>query len=98
MRSRQISLVERFKGVLALGAISALCAAGGLGHPDTAHANAAHAAGRVQLQGGSARGALDAVTGNLDETAREVAERRSRAEGRGGRDARGREHLRDADD
>jgi hypothetical protein len=39
----------------------------------------------VHLHSAATRGALSSIAANLDESAREMAERRSRAEGRGGR-------------
>jgi hypothetical protein len=93
------SLTQRFKGALAVCAIFAVGASGaGASHAEASQAGDAHDAGSTQLQLGPAADALRVVSGNLDEAAREAAERMDRAEARGGREARGRELQSDEDD
>jgi hypothetical protein len=93
------SVTQRFKSTLAICAICAVGAAGaGASHAEASQAGHARDAGSAQLELGPAADALHVISGNLDEAAREMAERVDRAEARGGREARGREPRSDEDD
>jgi hypothetical protein len=98
MRPPSISLAQRFKWLLSIGAICAIGAAGAA----ASHAGASQPSGGLhrhgaELEPSPAGHAMSAIAGNLDESAREAAERTGRAEATGGREARGRE-LRGEDD
>ena len=98
MRPRSISIAQRFKRLLSICAIGAVGVAGGaVGHAEASQlAGGLHPHG-AQLEPSLAGPAVRAIAGNLDESAREAAERRGRAEAAGGREATGRE-LRGEDD
>ena len=93
------SVTQRFKSTLAICAICAVGAAGaGASHAEASQAGHARGTGSAQLELGPAAGALHVISGNLEEAAREAAERLDRAEARGGREARGREPRSDEGD
>jgi hypothetical protein len=99
VESRPSSVTQRFKGVLAVCAICAVGAWGaGASHSEASQAGHARDAGSTQLELGLAADTLRVVSGNLDEAAREAAERMDRAEARGGREARRRELQSDEED
>ncbi|MGH2965609.1 MAG: hypothetical protein ACRDMH_09550 [Solirubrobacterales bacterium] len=99
MASHPNSFTQRFKGALAVFAICAVGSTGaGASHAEASQAAHPRDAGSTQLELGPAADALRVVSGNLDEAAREAAERMDRAEASGGREARGRELQSDEDD